>query len=329
METVEAEACLREVFARPGDERLGHVHGDFPDLRRLHATIFEFTNERLKRRLVLARREEKQPRNLRRTFAPFGFPPVDLEECGAIAVAFAAGCLVHAEALESAPIGLFPSLFHPAADQMPDPVLTDFGLLAHFGYGHDFGEQEKVSLHEQGEAAAGPCPWKGGVLDRAIRRPDAWDTCPQGGGVLEEIEVLPGALHRIVNRAEFTGVRVGIGKAAAGDEVDDEFEGFCCGIEVGGDNLPWGDKAERLGENAFRGHAAEVTTTAGELPTRTRRSDEFQIPFSQRNLVDNSPANRCSSESPPTKISDVPMPLTSDENSVIDSRLTLDLVWRF
>jgi hypothetical protein len=30
-----------------------------------------------------------------------------------------------------------------------------------------------------------------------------------------------------------------------------------------------------LGENAFRGHAAEVTTTAGELPTRTRRSDEF------------------------------------------------------
>ena len=275
MEAVEAEARLREVCARPGDERLGHIHGDLPNQRRIDAPLFELGNERVERLLVLARLEEKQPRNPRRAFAPLGFSPVDLEECGAVAVAFAAGYLVHAEAFESAPIGHFPSLFHPAADQMPDPVLADFGLLAHFGYGHDFGEQEKVSLHQQGEAAAGSCPWKGSVLDRATRRLDAWDTCPQGGGVLEEIEMLPGALHRIVNRPEFTGVRVGIGKAAAGDEIDDEFEGFGCGIEVGGDNLPWGDKAKRLGENAFWGHAAEVTTTAGELPTRTRRSDEF------------------------------------------------------
>lgn len=130
-------------------------------------------------------------------------------------------------------------------------------------------------LARVGDAAATSCPWKVGVLDRATSRFDAWDTCPKGGGVLEEIEMLPGALHRIVNRPEFTGVRVGLGKTVTGDEVDDEFEGFCCGIEVGGDNLPWGDKAERLGENAFRGHAAEVTTTAGELTTRTRRSDEF------------------------------------------------------
>ena len=87
---------------------------------------------------------------------------------------------------------------------MPDPVLAVFGLLAHFGYGHDFGDQEKVSLQQQGEAAAGSCPWKRGVLDRATRRLDARDTCPQGGGMLEEIEMLPGALHRIVNRPELT-----------------------------------------------------------------------------------------------------------------------------
>jgi hypothetical protein len=50
--------------------------------------------------------------------------------------------------------------------------------------------------------------------------------------VLEEIEMLPSALHRIVNRPEFTGVRVGIGEAAAGAEIDDEFEGFGCGIKL-------------------------------------------------------------------------------------------------
>ena len=56
----------------------------------------------------------------------------------------------------------------------------------------------------------------------------------------------------------------------------------------------------------FSGHDRDFTIAAGELPTRTRRSDEFQIPFSQRNLVDNSPANQCSHELLPTKISDVP-----------------------
>ena len=204
-----------------------------------------------------------------------GFSPVDLEECGAVAVAFAAGYLVHAEAFESAPIGHFPSLFHPAADQMPDPVLADFGLLAHFGYGHDFGEQEKVSLHQQGEAAAGSCPWKGSVLDRATRRLDAWDTCPQGGSRFPDPDSDSGELWPVHDTVQRTWQHLNFFEHATGDEVDDEFEGFGCGIEVGGDNLPWGDKAKRLGENAFWGHAAEVTTTAGELPTRTRRSDEF------------------------------------------------------
>ena len=59
MEAVEAEACLREVFARPGDERLGHIHGDLPNPRRIDVPLFELGNERVKRRLVLARREEK------------------------------------------------------------------------------------------------------------------------------------------------------------------------------------------------------------------------------------------------------------------------------
>lgn len=34
---------------------------------------------------------------------------------------------------------------------------------------------------------------------------------------------------------------------------------------------------------------AGIAPAAGKLPTRTRRSDEFKVPFSQRNLVDNFP----------------------------------------
>lgn len=41
-------------------------------------------------------------------------------------------------------------------------------------------------------------------------------------------------------------------------------------------------------------------------PTRTRRSDEFRIPFSQRNLVDNSPRTGTQTRALLTRNSDVP-----------------------
>ena len=125
--------------------------------------------------------------------------------------------------------------------------------------------------------------------------------------MLEEAEMLPGALHGVVDGAELGGV--GIREAAAGLEVDDEFEGSCGGIESGGDDLPRGGKSERLGEEMIGGHGAEPATKTGELPTRTRRSDEFRIPFSQRNLVDNSPRLGAQIWALPTRNSDVPLSL--------------------
>ena len=71
--------------------------------------------------------------------------------------------------------------------------------------------------------------------------------------MLEEAEVLPGALHGVVDGAKLTGI--GIREATAGVKVDDEFKGSCGGIEGGGNDFPGSGKPKRLREEVIGGHA--------------------------------------------------------------------------
>ena len=332
VEAVEADLRVREIFASSSDEGFGHVHGDFLDLRGVDAAPGELGGELVEGGFVLAGCEEEQARNLRATAAAGGFLAGDFEECGAVFVAFSGGGLIDTEALERTPVGLFPNLIDAAADEVPDAVLADLALRGDFGDRQDLGEREQVGFHKQGESALRSCPRELGIADLACGRLDTWHSGAQGGAVFEEVEMLPGALDGVVHRAGLAGFRVG--ETAAGLEVDDEFERFRHGIEIGGNDLPWRGESERLGKEMFDSHGRDsrdpepgnrgergsrVGSDSGKLPTRTHHSDELPPgPFSRRNLVDNFPprahqrcCDRCpiraTSASQPTKSSDVPI----------------------
>ena len=83
-----------------------------------------------------------------------------------------------------------------------------------------------MRLEQQGEAAAGPCPWHGDRLDAALLAADARHAGGQVGLMLEEIEVAPGLPLGVVGRA----VRLAAawaGKPATGGEVDLDVDPAC------------------------------------------------------------------------------------------------------
>lgn len=253
VKAVEADARPGKTLARCGDEGGRHVHGGLLHLLRLQAApkrlLFEF-REGLP---VLPRGEEKQARDLGAARSARGFMPVDLKERGAVFVALGDGGFIHAEAFALFPIGLVPRLPHAAADEMPDAILADPALLANLGDGQDPGHGQEERPHQQREPAVGPCPWNGGVPDVSHRGLDARHPRLDGGAVLEEAEVLPGALHGVVDGAKLTGI--GIREAAAGLEVDDEFKGSCGGIE--GMEMGW-KTSGMVDFVAISGHSGSV-----------------------------------------------------------------------
>ena len=143
---------------------------------------------------------------------------------------------------------------------MPDAILADFTLLADLGDGQDLGQHEEVCLHEQGEPAAGPRPWQSDVFDGSGGGDDPRHSGTQGGGVLEKIEVLPGALHGIVNGTKVGGIRVRIRirETAAGFKIEDKLERIGRRIEICGNDFPRSCETEGLGEEMFRGHVAGI-----------------------------------------------------------------------
>ena len=98
-------------------------------------------------------------------------------------------------------------------------------------HGRDHGHHHR--LEQQGEAAVGPRPWHGDLLDAAFLAADARHAGVQIGLVLEEIEVSPGHPLGVVGRA----VRRAAGRAgeaAAWREVDLDIQPMRLGVEV-----PW------------------------------------------------------------------------------------------
>ena len=142
----------------------------------------------------------------------------------------AGGSFIDAEALTAAPALFFPCFLDSSAGEMPDAILTNSGLPGAFRYREDPRESQQVSFHQQRKSALrfGPRHLHG--LNRTRRSLDAWHAGSNRRAMLEEAEVLPTALHGVVDRAQFVGFR--IGEACSTLEVDDEFERFGCRIEL-------------------------------------------------------------------------------------------------
>lgn len=278
VEAIEADPRVGKVFAGSGDESFRHVDGNFLDPGGGDAAPGEFGGELPKSGAVLARGEEEQACDLGSTATARGFLSVDFKECGAVSVAFSSGGLIDAETFERTPVGFFPNLLDAAADEVPDAILADRALSGDFGDWQNFGEGEQVGFHEQGESALRPGPGEFSVTDLTLGSPDARDAGAQGGAVLEKMEVLPGALDSVMHRAGLPRLRVG--EAASRLEVDDQFEGLRLGVEISGNDLPWGGESERLGKEMFDSHGRNFRCCDARNRGKTGRSGLVRAPES-------------------------------------------------
>src|ERR1700704_595814 len=90
---------------------------------------------------------------------------------------------------------------------------------------------------------AGPCPRHVDKAHAAVGAVDAGDARMQEGLVLEEIEVAPGFLDRVVHRAVGLAA-IGAREAATGLEIDLDVEPLLLGVEVGVSHHPRRHQAE-------------------------------------------------------------------------------------
>ena len=196
----------------------------------------EFRRELGKGFFVLARSEEQEPRSFGRAVPARSLNSLDFNENRAVFVPLAGGCFIHSEPLKTAPIGLLPGCVNPAANQVPDSILAHAGLPGHFGNGQNFSHREQKGFHEKGESGIGFGPRHLDGDHRARRCLDTRHAGPDRGSLLDESQMLPGALDGVVDRTQVSCF--GIGKTRTALKINAKFQGLRARIEVGGNDLP-------------------------------------------------------------------------------------------
>ena len=95
-----------------------------------------------------------------------------------------------------------------------------------------------------------------------------------GAGVVG-CEMLPAPLDSVMKRTGFVGLR--IGETGAPLEIDDEFQRLGGGIEVAGNDLPWGCESECLGEKVFNSHGHKTCGHGRRNPARKPPPSQFEL----------------------------------------------------
>jgi len=143
-------------------------------------------------------------------------------------------------------------------DYAPQPRVVLADQAGGSGDWHALHEGHDERFEQEREAGAGPCPWHGDEAHAVVGAVDARDTRVQEGLVLEEIEVAPRLLHRVMHRAVGLAA-LGAGKAAAGLEVDLDVEPLLVGVEFGVRHHPRRHQAESELEQIDIAHGSSST----------------------------------------------------------------------
>lgn len=151
-----------------------------------------------------------------------GAPSRQVDELGDVPVSLAAGGLVHAD--EAYPTEVHAPLapLYPVVQQAPQAGSRLSHRPRHGAHGHLLPDQRQgVRLEEEREARSLPRPGDAHRLNLTRARAKTGDAGVQVAGVLEEVQVTPGFLHRVVSRQG--GARGG-GEAGATAEVQPDVE---------------------------------------------------------------------------------------------------------
>ena len=175
VELVEGDGGLGQVVGDALDEGRAHIDADFADGLGHAAMGCKVLGECGDRAGVAAFGGEQHPGLL------------DIDEQRDIVVASPRGGFVDGDPRDASGIGARPRLIDVVMDQAPQfcVVLADDPGDGLDGHGRDHGHHH--GLEQQGEAAIGPRPWRGDLLDAALLAAHPRHTGVQIGLVLKEM----------------------------------------------------------------------------------------------------------------------------------------------
>ena len=264
VELVESDFGLGQAGGGAGDEGLAHVDTHLGDRLGAAAVGCEVGGEGFDGAGVLAL-GGKQHAML-----------VEIDEQADVVVAAARRGLIEGDTSDLGEIGLGTGVVDVGVEDAPQPGVVFAGDAGdgcdrhRREHGHDQG------LEQQGEAAAGPRPRHGDLLDAARRAGDARHEGVQVGLVLEEVEMAPGHLFGVIGVATRSGAhRTGEGAAAREIEPDVELAGL--GIEAALAHRPRRRQGQRHLKQFGIAHGCPPVVCATSVPPCVRRSSQSPL----------------------------------------------------
>ena len=126
---------------------------------------------------------------------------------------------------------------HVMLDDAPQPRVVLAHPLGRIGDRHRLGQRQHISLEQQREARARPRPGRGDLAHAAIRARHSGRACVQICAMLEEIQMPPRIVLRVVNRAAFPPA-IRAGEPAPARKIHIQIESTVLDVELAARHRP-------------------------------------------------------------------------------------------
>ena len=189
MEAIEGDLGLGKVLGDTGDESRAHVDRGLLDAGGVAAACFEMICKLTDSIGVATVGDEHDA------------PVVDVGDEGYVVLAALGRGLVDGDAPDASEIHTRYGGSHVVEDDAPHALIRDLEKAGGDSDRHVHGERHGKALEQQGEAGAGPRPGDGDEADTTRGAGDARRTRGEERLMLEEVEVPPGLLLRVVDGA--------------------------------------------------------------------------------------------------------------------------------
>jgi len=260
VEAIEGDPRTWKVLSHSLLEGGRHVHRGFLQAFALASVLLEEGTETAYRGRILATGGEHQP-------------TLDhVEEQADVVVALAGGGLVDAQLAKILQRDLFQGLGYVVFQDPPEAIVRDPQKRRRRSYRHVTSQNQGVGLEQKREPAAGACPGNCHLLHAAFGAIHSGNSGCEKRLVLEEIQVSPSPLDRVVNGAVASAAfRASEGRAAG--EVQSKPKRASRGFKLRLGDQPGRVKTKRQREEWVRVHPLHGSGSLhiGKVGTHTKR----------------------------------------------------------
>ena len=264
VEAIEGDPRIWKVLSHALLEGGRHVHRGFLQALGLASVLLEEGAETADRGRILATGGKHQP------------TLNHVEEQTDVVVAFAGGGLVDAQLAKILQRDLFQGLAYMVLQDPPEAIVRDPQKRRRRSYRHVSSQDQGVGLEQKREPAAGACPGNCHLLHAAFETIHSGNTGREKRLVLEEIQVPPSPLDRVMNGAVASAAfRTYEGRAAG--EVQSKPKRANRGFKLRLGDQPGGLKTKRQREERVRVHPlhGSGSPTIGKVVTHTKRRGAY------------------------------------------------------